>query len=222
MHKVCWFYTYTTHRGHKWSFEYYFFQKNVSIYTLSVGNRCVDLRVQNQRDAVDSQYTETRERALLQLVFDMTMKNVSSFILDNELIEIIIKAHGEKSLTLFYNTMAACGLNTIDSWKCLLSYAQSMVTCADCRGPVLWHKPDFDHCAQVDRFENIFSFYRSGGTCWKFAFELCMSKRKYFCCFFIVYREWKTELIDYVLTFGENHTKRIERILSTTSKVLEK
>ncbi|VVC37015.1 Dynein regulatory complex protein 1, C-terminal [Cinara cedri] len=161
------------------------YRRKPSVAPGAESNLCVDLRVQNQRNAMDLQYTETRERALLQLVFDMTMKNVSSFILDNELIEIIIKTHGEKSLTLFYNTMAACGLNTTDSWKCLLSYVQSMVTCADCRGPVMWHKPDFDHRAKADR-------------------------------------EWKTELIDDILTFGENHTKRVERILSTTAKVLEK
>lgn len=107
---------------------------------------------------MDLQYTETRERALLQLVFDMTMKNVSSFILDNELIEIILKSHGEKKLMLFYNAMAACGLNTINSWKCLLSYTQSMVICAVCRGPVLWQKPDLNQRAKVDRFGNIFYF----------------------------------------------------------------
>ncbi|XP_025194962.1 dynein regulatory complex protein 1 [Melanaphis sacchari] len=102
-------------------------------------NVTVDLRVQNDRRSVDS-YTETRERALLQLVFDMTMRN-SSFILDNELIEII-KSHPKKNLILLYNAMAAYGLNNIDSWRCLLLYTQSMATCAICRGPVIWHKTD--------------------------------------------------------------------------------
>lgn len=119
----------------------------------------MDLRTQNRQNAVDSEYTETRERALLRLVFDMTVKNLSSFILDNELIEIIMKSHGEKKLTLFYNAMAACGLNTINSWKCLLSYTQSMVTCAVCRIPVLWRKPDLNQRAKVDRFGHFFSFF---------------------------------------------------------------
>ncbi|XP_060852929.1 dynein regulatory complex protein 1 isoform X2 [Rhopalosiphum padi] len=102
-------------------------------------NLTVDLRLRNDKKSVDS-YTETRERALLQLVFDMTIKN-SSFILDSELIEII-KSHPKNNLILLYNAMAAYGLNNIDSWRCLLSYAQTMVTCAICCGPIVWHKTD--------------------------------------------------------------------------------
>lgn len=109
----------------------------------------VDLGVQNDKKSVDS-YTETRERALLQLIFDMTMKN-NSFILDNELIEII-KSHPKNNLILLYNAMAAYGLNNIDSWRCLLSHAQSMVSCAICDGPVMWHRTDISQPANIDRF----------------------------------------------------------------------
>lgn len=109
---------------------------------------------------MDLKYTETRERALLQLIFDMTMKNVSSFILDNELIELIIKLHGEKNFTLFYNAMAACGLNTMDSWKYLLSYTKSMVTCTVCRVPILWYKHDLNQRSKVYRFGHIFLIHR--------------------------------------------------------------
>eukprot|EP00102_Acyrthosiphon_pisum_P014853 XP_008185138.1 PREDICTED: dynein regulatory complex protein 1 isoform X2 [Acyrthosiphon pisum] len=107
----------------------------------------MDLRVQNDKKSVDS-YTDTRERALLQLIFDMTMKN-NSFILDNELIEII-KSHPKNNLILLYNAMAAYGLNNIDSWRCLLSYAQSMATCAICEGPVMWHRTDINQPANID------------------------------------------------------------------------
>ncbi|XP_026806274.1 dynein regulatory complex protein 1 [Rhopalosiphum maidis] len=111
-------------------------------------NLTVDLRLRNDKKSVDS-YTETRERALLQLVFDMTIKN-SSFILDSELIEII-KSHPKNNLILLYNAMAAYGLNNIDSWRCLLSYAQTMVTCAICCGPIVWHKTDnINHSANID------------------------------------------------------------------------
>lgn len=108
-----------------------------------------DLCIQNDQNVVNP-YAKTRERALLQLVFDKTIKNASS-ILDNELIEII-KSHQNGDLTLLYNVMAAYGLNSTDSWKCLLSYTQSMVTCTICRGPVLWYKNDLNQPAKIDRF----------------------------------------------------------------------
>lgn len=116
---------------------------------LFLDNFTVSLRVQNDKKSVDS-YTEARERALLQLIFDMTIKNCS-FILDDELIEII-KSHPKNNLILLYNAMAAYGLNNIDSWQCLLSYTQSMVTCAICDGPVMWHKTDISQPANIDRF----------------------------------------------------------------------
>jgi len=118
--------------------------------SLFLDNLTVDLRLRNDKKSVDS-YTETRERALLQLVFDMTIKN-SSFILDSELIEII-KSHPKNNLILLYNAMAAYGLNNIDSWRCLLSYAQTMVTCAICCGPIMWHKTDnINQSTNIDRF----------------------------------------------------------------------
>jgi len=119
--------------------------------SMFLDNLTVDLQIRNEKKTVDS-YTETRERALLQLVFDMTMKN-SSFILDNELIEII-KSHPKNNLILLYNAMAAYGLNNIDSWRCLLSYTQSMATCAICHGLVMWHKTDnINQPENIDRFE---------------------------------------------------------------------
>jgi len=78
------------------------------------------------------------------------MKN-NSFILDNELVEII-KSHPKNNLILLYNAMAAYGLDNIDSWRCLLSYAQSMVKCAICEGPVMWHRTDKNQPANIDRF----------------------------------------------------------------------
>jgi len=124
-------------------------------FILILDNFTVSLPIQNDKKSIDS-YTETRERALLQLIFDMTMKN-NSFILDNELIEII-NSHPKNNLILFYNTMAAYGLNNIDSWRCLLSYTQSMVTCANCDGPVMWYKTDINQPANTDRFE-IFGYW---------------------------------------------------------------
>lgn len=129
--------------------------KNVHLYAnylfyivyLDVHIIIIDLQVQIDQTNLDS-YTKTRERALLQLVFDMTVKN-ASFILDRELIEII-KLHKKEKLTLLYNAMAACGLHSIDSWKCILSYTQTMATCAVCTRPVLWHKNDIP--VNVDRF----------------------------------------------------------------------
>jgi len=117
---------------------------------LFLDNFTVSLPIQNDEKSVDS-YTEARERALLQLIFDMTMKN-NSFILDNELIEII-KSHPKNNLILFYNAMAAYGLNNINSWRYLLSYTQSMVTCAICDGPIMWHKTNINQPANIDRFE---------------------------------------------------------------------
>lgn len=109
------------------------------------------MRIQNNQIRVhNDSYTEARERALLQLIFDKTMKN-ASFILDNELIDIIV-SHPKKNLTLLYNAMAAYGLNSLDSWKCLLSYTQSMVTCGICHGPVMWYKSDLDQPTKLDRF----------------------------------------------------------------------
>lgn len=109
----------------------------------------IDTRVQNNQIHNDL-YTKTRERALLQLIFDKTMKN-ASFILDNDLIDIIV-SHPKKNLTLVYNVMAACGLNSLDSWKYLLSCTQSMVTCGVCHGPVMWYKSDLDQPTKIDRF----------------------------------------------------------------------
>lgn len=107
------------------------------------------MQVQNDPNAVNS-YTESREQALLQLIFDKNMKN-ASFILDNNLIEII-KSHPKQNLILMYNTMAAYGLNSIDSWKFLLSCTQSLVTCGLCQGPVLWHKSDINQSEKMFRF----------------------------------------------------------------------
>lgn len=107
------------------------------------------MRVEKEQNAVDS-YSDTKERALLQLVFDSTVKN-SRFILDSELIEII-KSHPKQNLTLLYNAMSAYGLNNIEAWKCLLSYIQSMANCAVCRGPVVWYKSDLNQLTKVDRF----------------------------------------------------------------------
>lgn len=110
------------------------------------------IRFQNNHITIDP-YTEAREQDLLRLVLDKTIKNVS-FVLDNELIEII-KSHPKKHLTLLYNAMAAYGLHNIDSWKFLLSYTQSMVTCTICRGPVLWHKNELNQPEKVERFDII-------------------------------------------------------------------
>uniref|UniRef100_A0A2S2Q9G5 Coiled-coil domain-containing protein n=1 Tax=Sipha flava TaxID=143950 RepID=A0A2S2Q9G5_9HEMI len=106
-----------------------------------------NLRVENDQDAVDS-YAEARKRIMMRLIFDATIRN-ASFIIDNELIDIV-KSHPKKNLILLYNAMAAYGLNTMDSWRCLLSYAQSMVKCQVCRTPVLWRKSGVDRQEKVD------------------------------------------------------------------------
>lgn len=123
---------------------------------------------QSASTAADS-YAEARERSLLRLVFDATAKN-ASFVLDDALLETA-KTHPKRDLALLYNAMAACGLNSTESWRLLLSGARSTATCVVCRGPVLqWRENDrVDGSAGGRETEDRFGYYatfKSGDVSW--------------------------------------------------------
>ncbi|XP_050424909.1 dynein regulatory complex protein 1 [Adelges cooleyi] len=101
-------------------------------------------------------YGRRRERALLKLILEMTLKNCT-FLLDDQLMEII-DSSTEKTLSLLYNIMAVCGLNNMYAWNLMISRVKSSVICEVCRGPVAWcleeGKVSTDHSTREHQTEN--------------------------------------------------------------------
>ncbi|XP_050527925.1 dynein regulatory complex protein 1-like [Daktulosphaira vitifoliae] len=98
--------------------------------------------------AVQNKYIIERDKALMRLILDLTVKE-SHLTVDENLIEII-RPYRMKNLPIVYNVIKTLGLSSADSWDLFKSNFRPFVQCAVCDTQVNWiDEQIFSNCSNI-------------------------------------------------------------------------